>query len=46
MPQIEAVQNEHAERIALAPWMSNEPTGPERLRDLAAGRMGVEQAHA
>ena len=46
MPQIEAVQNEHAERIALAPWMPNEPTGPDRLRDLAAGRIGVATAHA
>ncbi|MES3629742.1 MAG: arsenical pump-driving ATPase, partial [Longimonas sp.] len=46
VPQIEAVQNEHAERIALAPWMPEEPTGPDRLRDLAAGRIGVATAHA
>ena len=46
MSQIETVQNEHAERIALAPWMPNEPTGPDRLRDLAAGRIGVATAHA
>ncbi len=46
MPQIEAVQNEHAERIALAPWMPEEPVGPERLHDLAEGRIGVKRAHA
>ncbi|PEN05238.1 arsenical pump-driving ATPase [Longimonas halophila] len=46
MPQIETVQNDYASRTALAPWMPNEPTGPDRLRDLAAGRMGVGRAHA
>jgi len=35
--QIEAVQNEHAERIALAPWMPEEPVGPEPLQALAGG---------
>jgi arsenite-transporting ATPase len=46
LPQIKAVQTEHAERIALAPWMPEEPVGPERLHDLAVGRIGVERAHA
>ncbi|PSQ95544.1 MAG: arsenical pump-driving ATPase [Bacteroidetes bacterium SW_9_63_38] len=36
-PQIEAVQGEHAERTALAPWMPDEPVGPDRLRALARG---------
>ena len=37
IPQIEAVQNEHAERIALAPWMPEEPVGPEALQALTTG---------
>jgi len=37
VPQIEAVQNEHAERTALAPWMPDEPVGPDRLQALARG---------
>ncbi|WP_103028411.1 arsenical pump-driving ATPase [Salinibacter altiplanensis] len=36
-PQIEAVQSEHAERTALAPWMPDEPVGPGRLQALARG---------
>lgn len=36
-PQIEAVRSEHAERTALAPWMLEEPVGPERLQALARG---------
>ena len=35
--QIEAVQSEHAERTALAPWMPDEPVGPDRLQALARG---------
>lgn len=35
--QIEAVRNEHAERTALAPWMPEEPVGPERLQALSRG---------
>jgi arsenite-transporting ATPase len=35
--QIEAGQNEHAERIALAPWMPEEPVGPAPLQALARG---------
>ena len=37
MPQIETVQNEHARRIALAPWMPEEPVGPAPLQALARG---------
>ncbi|WP_263788784.1 arsenical pump-driving ATPase [Salinibacter grassmerensis] len=35
--QIELVQEQHAERTALAPWMPEEPVGPERLQALARG---------
>ncbi|MEX2401138.1 MAG: arsenical pump-driving ATPase [Rhodothermales bacterium] len=44
--QIEAVRNEHAERIALAPWMPEEPVGPEPLQALAAGTIRAEQTVA
>lgn len=37
VPQIEAVRDEYATRTLLAPWMAEEPVGPERLRALAAG---------
>jgi len=35
--QIETVQNEHAARTALVPWMPEEPTGTEQLQALARG---------
>ncbi|HHT8352482.1 TPA: arsenical pump-driving ATPase [Raoultella ornithinolytica] len=35
LPQIEAVKNQHASRIALVPVMASEPTGIEKLRELA-----------
>ncbi|HDT6030546.1 TPA: arsenical pump-driving ATPase, partial [Enterobacter cloacae subsp. cloacae] len=35
LPQIEAVKNQHASRIALVPVMAAEPTGIEKLRELA-----------
>ena len=44
--QIEAVQNEHATRIALAPWMPAEPVGAERLQALARGRAYPASAEA
>jgi arsenite-transporting ATPase len=37
VPQIEVVQNEHAQRLALAPWMLEEPVGPGPLQALARG---------
>ena len=46
LPQIEAVQTEHAERIALAPWMPDEPVGPEPLQALAAGATKSVPAHS
>ncbi|PQJ26980.1 hypothetical protein BSZ35_18870 [Salinibacter sp. 10B] len=36
-PQVEPVQEEYAERTALAPWMPEEPVGPECLQALARG---------
>lgn len=44
VPQIEAVRNRHAERTALAPWMPEEPVGPERLGALASGTVAREPA--
>lgn len=35
LPQIEAVKNQHASRIALVPVLASEPTGIEKLRELA-----------
>ncbi|MEH5426773.1 arsenite efflux transporter ATPase subunit ArsA [Klebsiella pneumoniae] len=35
LPQIEAVKNQHARRIALVPLMASEPNGIEKLRELA-----------
>lgn len=35
--QIELVQEQHAERTALAPWMPEEPVGSKRLQALARG---------
>ena len=35
LPQIEVVKNQHASRIALVPVMAAEPTGIEKLRELA-----------
>lgn len=46
LPQIETVQSEYAERIALAPWMPEEPVGPERLQTLATGDLRTIQAAA
>lgn len=36
--QIRTVQVEHARRVVIVPWATEEPTGPERLRRLAQGR--------
>ncbi|HBT7841350.1 TPA: arsenite efflux transporter ATPase subunit ArsA, partial [Klebsiella pneumoniae] len=34
LPQIEAVKNQHADRIALVPVLASEPAGIEKLREL------------
>ena len=36
LPQIEAVKNQHANRIALVPVLASEPAGIEKLRELAS----------
>ena len=46
VPQIEAAQGKHAERTALAPWMPDEPVGPDRLRALACGTTQAAPAHS
>ena len=35
LEQIEIVRARHAQRIAIVPWMTEEPVGPERLLALA-----------
>ena len=37
LEQIEAVRQRHAQRIAIVPWMIEEPVGPTRLLALARG---------
>jgi arsenite-transporting ATPase len=34
LEQIRMVQEHHARRVVIAPWSTEEPTGPERLRRL------------
>ena len=46
VPQIEAVQNEHAEHTALTPWMPDELVGPDRLQALARGTTQAMLAHS
>ena len=36
LPQIEAVKNQHSNRIALVPVLASEPAGIEKLRELAS----------
>ncbi|AUY41508.1 arsenical pump-driving ATPase [Leclercia sp. LSNIH3] len=36
LPQIEAVKNQHANRIALVPVLASEPAGIEKLRELVS----------
>jgi arsenite-transporting ATPase len=43
LEQIELVRERHARRIAIVPWMTEEPVGPARLRALARG--GPGEAH-
>lgn len=38
LDQIEIVRSRHAARLAVVPWMPEEPVGPERLLGLARGR--------
>ncbi|MGZ5703936.1 MAG: hypothetical protein ACXWIM_23975, partial [Burkholderiales bacterium] len=45
LTQIEAVQRDHAKRVGIVPWMTEEPVGPERLLRLARyGRAKLESA--
>ncbi|NBC00148.1 MAG: arsenical pump-driving ATPase, partial [Bacteroidetes bacterium] len=46
VPQIEAVRDTYATRTVLAPWMAEEPVGPDRLRALAAGASQPALANA
>ena len=42
LEQIEAVRTQHAQRIAIVPWMTEEPVGPARLLALARARAAAE----
>jgi arsenite-transporting ATPase len=43
LEQIEVVRARHAHRMAIVPWMTEEPVGPARLLALARGRGGEQQ---
>jgi arsenite-transporting ATPase len=44
LEQIEAVRQRHARRIAIVPWMIEDPVGPARLLALARGGAAAEHA--
>ena len=44
LTQIDAVLNQHAKRVGIVPWMTEEPVGPERLLRIA--RYGRESRAA
>jgi arsenite/tail-anchored protein-transporting ATPase len=46
LEQIELVRQQHAQRIAIVPWMTEEPVGPARLLALARGTSTTEQEEA
>ena len=37
LEQIREVEQKHAQRVFIVPWMTEEPVGPEKLRRLACG---------
>lgn len=39
LAQIETVTQNHAKRVVIVPWMTEEPVGTEKLRQLAAGSL-------
>lgn len=43
LEQIDAVRTRHAKRLAVVPWMSEEPVGPDRLLSLARGAEPTER---
>jgi len=45
LEQIATVQTQHAKRVAIVPWQTEEPVGVERLRRLAGAR-AVDRARA
>ena len=44
--QIHIVQERCAQRVVIVPWQTEEPVGPERLRQLATGVSGAQVASA
>ena len=43
LEQIDAVRTQHAQRIAIVPWMVEEPVGPARLLALARAGSAAER---
>ena len=41
LEQIERVRRNHAKRIAIVPWMAEEPIGTQKLRALVQGASGI-----
>lgn len=46
LAQIAAVQAQHARRVAIVPWQTEEPVGAERLRRLASAKVVAAVARA
>jgi arsenite-transporting ATPase len=46
LEQIRAVRERHAQRVAIVPWVTEEPVGPARLLALARGERPVGQSWA
>lgn len=46
LEQIAAVQTQHAKRVAIVPWQTEEPVGAERLRRLAGSNVAPRVARA
>ena len=44
LEQIQRVQEQFARRVVIVPWLTEEPTGPERLRRLAQSASGHRPA--
>ena len=46
LEQIHTIQEHCANRVVVVPWQTEEPVGPERLRQLARGEFGAQVASA
>jgi arsenite-transporting ATPase len=46
LEQIHKVKERCANRVVVVPWQTEEPVGPERLRQLASGSVGLRSGSA